>query len=48
MKKISKSTNVATARAYHEYLRTDNAWEHNDNVRAFEGAKGTSIYPVKK
>lgn len=31
---------------YHEYLRTDNAWEHNDNVRAFEGAKGTNIYPT--
>lgn len=44
---IEKAPTVATARAYHEYLRTDNAWEHNDNVRAFEGAKGTSIYPVK-
>lgn len=36
----------ATAKAYHEYLRTDNAWKHDKNVRAFEGVKGINTYPV--
>ena len=42
----AKAATVATAKGYHEYLRTDNAWEHNSNVRAFEGAKGVSNYPT--
>ena len=36
----------ATVNAYHEYLRTDNAWKHDENVRAFEGVKGLNTYPV--
>ncbi len=36
----------ATVNAYHEYLRTDNAWKHGKNVRAFEGVKGLNTYPV--
>lgn len=36
----------ATVNAYHEYLRTDNAWKHDENVRAFDGVKGLNTYPV--
>ena len=43
---IENAPTVATATGYHEYLRTDNAWVHNDEVRAFKGAKGTNIYPT--
>ena len=43
---IENAPTVATATGYHEYLRTDNAWVHNDEVRAFNGAKGTNIYPT--
>ena len=32
------------ARAYHEYLRTDNVWVDDQNVIAFNGVKGTG-YP---
>lgn len=35
-----------TVKAYHEYLRTDNAWKHDENVRAFEGVKGINTYPI--
>ena len=37
---------TATAQGYHEYLRTDNAWVHNKDVRAFDGAKGEKDYPT--
>ena len=43
---IENAPSVATTVAYHEYLRTDNAWVHNNEVRAFDGAKGTSSYPT--
>lgn len=35
---------LATAKAYHEYLRTDNVWVDDANVIAFNGVKGTG-YP---
>ena len=43
---LENAPTVATASAYHEYLRTDNVWVHDENVRAFEGAKGVNIYPI--
>lgn len=43
---LEEAPTVATALGYHEYLRTDNVWVHNESVRAFDGAKGTNIYPV--
>ena len=43
---IEKAPTVATASGYHEYLRTDNAWVHNNDVRAFDGVKGLNIYPT--
>lgn len=36
----------AVGTGYHEYLRTDNLWIHEDNIRAFEGCKGTNNYPT--
>ena len=44
---IERAPTVATAKGYHEYLRTDNAWNHNDNIVAYEGSKGVSNYPKK-
>ena len=35
----------AEASAYHEYLRTDNLWVHDNNVIAFNGCKGVNEYP---
>lgn len=43
---LENAPTIATALGYHEYLRTDNVWVHNESVRAFDGAKGTNIYPV--
>ena len=43
---LGKAAAIATALGYHEYLRTDNVWVHDESVRAFDGAKGTNIYPV--
>ena len=43
---IEKAPTIATASGYHEYLRTDNAWVHNKDVRAFDGVKGLNIYPI--
>ena len=31
---------VATADAFHEYLRTDNVWKDDANVKAYNGVKG--------
>lgn len=44
---IENTPTQAEAIGYHEYLRTDNAWKHNDSVRAYEGAKGTNTYPTQ-
>mgnify|MGYP004496598329 FL=1 len=44
---LKKAASVTTAEGYHEYLRTDNAWVHSDDVRAFEGVKGINTYPIK-
>ena len=41
---IESAPTVATASAYHEYLRTDNVWIDDANVIAFNGVKGTG-YP---
>lgn len=43
---LENAPTIATALGYHEYLRTDNVWVNNENVRDFDGAKGTNIYPV--
>ena len=43
---IENAPTIASATGYHEYLRTDNAWVHNEEVRAFDGVKGLNIYPV--
>ena len=43
---IENAPSVATTSGYHEFLRTDNAWTHSNDVRAFNGAKGTSEYPT--
>lgn len=43
---LENAPTIATALGYHEYLRTDNVWVHDESVRAFDGAKGTNIYPV--
>ncbi len=32
---------IASAQGYHEYLRTDNLWIHNENITRFKGVKGT-------
>ena len=37
----------ANANGYHEYLRTDNVWVDDTNVKDFEGAKGTETYTDK-
>lgn len=42
---IESAPTIATATGYHEYLRTDNVWVHDDNVIAFEGCKGLNEYP---
>lgn len=36
---IENAPTVATAEGYHEYLRTDNAWIHDEKVRYYTGAK---------
>ena len=38
---------IATATAYHEYQRTDNAWVHEDdfNLRSYVGVNGLKTYP---
>lgn len=36
-----KAATKVKATGYHEYLRTDNLWVHEDNIRAFNGCKGT-------
>ena len=43
---LENAPTVATTSGYHEYLRTDNVWVHDEKVRAFDGAKGTNIYPI--
>ena len=43
---IENAPTIATASGYHEYLRTDNAWVHNKDVRAFDGVKGLNVYPT--
>ena len=43
---IESAPTIATATGYHEYLRTDNLWKHDDNIRAFNGSKGTASYPT--
>ena len=40
---LEKVPTKAETNGYHEYLRTDNVWKHNDN-RAFDGYSGSS-YP---
>lgn len=44
---VENAPTQAEVTAYHEYLRTDNAWKHNDSVRAYDGAKGTNTYPTQ-
>ena len=44
---LAKAPTVAVVEGYHEYLRTDNLWVHSNNVRAFNGAKGTNSYPTQ-
>ncbi len=43
---IESAPTVATVTGYHEYLRTDNAWVHDESVRAFDGSKGAGSYPT--
>ena len=43
---LENAPTIATASGYHEYLRTDNVWEHKKDVRAFDGAKGANVYPI--
>ena len=42
---IESAPTKATARGYHEYLRTDNVWVDNPQVTAFNGCKGANSYP---
>lgn len=37
----------AIANGYHEYLRTDYLWNHDSNIRAFNGWSNNSQYPTK-
>lgn len=43
---VEQAPTIATATGYHEYLRTDNLWKHEDNIRAFDGCKGADNYPT--
>lgn len=39
LKDIEKAPTMAEASTYHEYLRTDNVWVDDENVKAYEGHK---------
>lgn len=43
---IEQAPTIATATGYHEYLRCDNLWIHEDSIRAFNGCRGVSNYPT--
>ena len=38
---LRRAASIATANGYHEYTRTDELWRHDENITAFDGAKGS-------